>query len=79
LKPGGQFVFVGHLAPAENLAPTTRIEWIFLASLHDPYYGYPSLDGFKSQLNQTGFEVSDRPQIFNKGWVVLQARKKDVL
>jgi len=79
LKPGGQFVFVGHLAPAENLAPITRIEWIFLASLHDPYYGFPTIDGFKSQLNQAGFDVSNKHQIFNKGWVVLQARKKDVL
>jgi SAM-dependent methyltransferase len=79
LKPGGQFIFVGHLSPAENLAPTTRIEWIFLASLHDPNYGYPTLDGFKSQLKQTGFDVSDKHQIFNKGWIVFQARKKDVL
>jgi len=79
LKPGGQFIFVGHLSPAENLAPTTRIEWIFLASLHDPNYGYPALDGFKSQLKQTGFEVSDKHQIINNGWILLQARKKDVL
>jgi len=77
LKPGGQLIFVGHLSPAENLAPTTRIEWIFLASLHDPYYGYPTLDGFKSQLKQSGFDVSDKHQTFNNGWVVLQARKKD--
>jgi SAM-dependent methyltransferase len=79
LTPGGQFIFVGHLSPAENLAPTTRIEWIFLASLHDPNYGYPTLDGFKSQLKQTGFDVSDKYQIFNKGWIMFKARKKDVL
>jgi len=79
LKPGGRFVFVGHLSPAENLAPTTRIEWIFLASLHDPYYSFPTFDGFKSQLNQIGFDVSNKHQVFNKGWIVLQARKKDVL
>jgi SAM-dependent methyltransferase len=79
LKPGGQFIFVGHLSPAENLAPTTRIEWVFLASLHDPYYSFPTLNGFKSQLKQMGFDVSDKHQIFNKGWIVFQARKKDVL
>jgi len=77
LKPGGQFIFVGHLSPAENLAPTTRIEWIFLASLHDPNFGYPSIDGFKLQLNQTGFDVADEHQIINKGWIVLHARKRN--
>jgi len=79
LKPGGRFIFVGHLSPAENLAPTTRIEWIFLASLHDPYFSFPTLDGFKSQLTQAGFDVSNKHQIINNGWIMLQARKKEVL
>jgi SAM-dependent methyltransferase len=55
LKPVGQMIFVDHFSPAENLAPTTRLEWTFLDSLHDPNFSFPTLDEFKSQLAQAGF------------------------
>ncbi len=75
LKPGGRLIFVDHFSPAENLAPTARLEWTFLDSLHDPNFGFPTLDEFKSQLAQTGFNVSDEHQTLGKGLIVLQARK----
>ena len=77
LKPGGRFVFVGYLSPAENLAPTTRIEWIFLASLHDPNFSYPTVDEFKSRLTQTGFDIVNGHQTISRRWIVLQALKRD--
>ena len=78
LKPGGRLIFVDHFSPAENLAPPTRLEWTFLDSLHDPNFSFPTLDEFKSQLAQAGFDVSDEHQTLGKGLVVLQAWKKDV-
>jgi ubiquinone/menaquinone biosynthesis C-methylase UbiE len=75
LKPGGWLIFVDHFSPAKNLAPPTRLEWTFLDSLHDPNFGFPTLDEFKSLLDQTGFDVSDEHQTLGKGLVVLQARK----
>ena len=78
LKPDGQFIFVGHLAPADNLAPTTRLEWIFLDSLNNPDFSVPTLDEFRLQLTQAGFDVSDEHYTFGTGWTILQARKSEV-
>lgn len=78
LKPGGRWIFVDHFSPAENLAPPTRIEWTFLDSLHDPNFGFPTLNEFKSQLVQAGFDVSDEYQALGKGLIVLRARKRGV-
>lgn len=82
LKPGGRLIFVDHFSPAKNLAPITRIEWTFLDSLHDPNFGFPTLDEFKSLLAQTGFAVSDEHHALGKGLILLQAqkaRKRDVV
>jgi cyclopropane fatty-acyl-phospholipid synthase-like methyltransferase len=79
LKPGGRLIFVDHFSPAENLAPLTRLEWTFLDSLHDPNFSLPTIDEFKSQLAQAGFDVSDEHQVLGKGLIVLQAWKRDVL
>jgi len=75
LKPGGRLIFVDHFAPAENLAPPTRLEWTFLDSLHDPNFGFPTLDEVKSQFAQAGFGVSVEHQTLGKGLVLLQAWK----
>ena len=77
LKPGGRLIVVDHFSPAEYLAPTTRVEWTFLDSLHDPNFSIPTIDEFKSQLALTGFDVSDEHQTLGKGLIVLQARKRD--
>jgi ubiquinone/menaquinone biosynthesis C-methylase UbiE len=78
LKPGGRVVYIDHFSPAENLAPTTRIEWTFLDSLHDPNFNFPTLDEFKSRLTQTGFDVLNGYQTLGKGLIVIQACKKDI-
>ncbi len=78
LKPAGRLIFVDHFSPAENLAPPTRLEWTFLDSLRDPNFGFPTLDEFKSLLNQAGFDVSDEHQTLSKGLVMFQAWKGDI-
>jgi len=78
LKPAGRLIFVDHFSPAENLAPPTRLEWTFLDSLRDPDFSFPTLDEFKSQLVQEGFDVSDEYHTLGKGLFVLQAWKRDV-
>jgi len=77
LIPGGRLIFVNHFSLAENLAPTTRIEWSFLDSLHDPNFSFPTLAEFKSQLIKMGFEVSNEHPTLGRGLIVLQARKKE--
>ena len=76
LKPGGRLIFVDHFSPGDNLAPTTRIEWTFLDSLHDPNFGFPTIDEFISQLDQTGFDVMGEHQALGRGLVFLQARMR---
>jgi hypothetical protein len=57
------------------VAPSTRLEWTFLDSLHDPNFGFPTLAEVKSLLAQAGFAVSDEHQTVGKGLVLLQAWK----
>lgn len=78
LKQGGRLILVDHFSPAENLAPTTRLEWTFLDSLRDPNFSFPTLDVFKSELAQAGFDVSNEHQTLGKGLIVLQAWKRDM-
>lgn len=78
LNPGGRLIFVDHFSPAENLAPLSRIEWTFLDSLHDPDFCFPTLDEVRTQLIQTGFEVTEEFKTVGKGLIVLEARKKHV-
>ena len=76
LKPGGQLILVEHFSPAENDAPSTRVEWTFLDSLRDPNFSFPTLDQAKAQLAQAGFTVSSEHHTFGRGWIILQARKE---
>jgi SAM-dependent methyltransferase len=78
LKPAGRLILVDHFSPAVNLAPTTRLEWTFLDSLHDPCFGFPTLDEFESLLTETGFHLSHEPHRLARGLIVLQACKNDL-
>lgn len=75
LKPEGRLILVGHFSPAEDYAPPTRVEWIFLDSLRDPDFSIPTPDQVRTQLAQAGFDVSPQHHTVGKGWVILQARK----
>jgi len=77
LKPGGRLVFIDHFSPADNLAPTTRLEWTFLDSLHDPDICFPTVNEFKSLLERAGFEDSNDVQTLQKRLILLQAFTKE--
>ena len=73
LKPGGKLIFVDHLSPAQNLAPSTRLEWTFLDSLRDPDYSFPTHDELKLKLVEAGFVVLDEPLTNIRGLYVVRA------
>jgi ubiquinone/menaquinone biosynthesis C-methylase UbiE len=76
LKPGGRLIFVEHFSSAENSAPTTRLEWTFLDSLHNPDFCFlPTFAQVKAQLAEIGFEILPDQHLHSFGWTVLQARK----
>jgi SAM-dependent methyltransferase len=77
LKPGGRLIYVDHFSPEQNLAPVTRVEWTFLDSLHDPNYGFPTLDEAKTRLTMVGFICPDEYQVVGKGLILYQAQKSD--
>jgi 2-hydroxy-4-(methylsulfanyl)butanoate S-methyltransferase len=76
LQHGGRLIYVDHFSPAENLAPTTRIEWTFLDSLHDSNFGFPTLAEVKSRLTLVGFICTDEHQSVGKGLILQQAWKR---
>ncbi len=57
LNPGGRFVIVDQLAPAEGAAPRSRLHWAFAGSLADPESTLPTAAALREQLEQTGFRV----------------------
>lgn len=77
LKPGGRLIYIDHFAPAENLAPKLRVEWTFLDSLHDPDFAFPTVAEWKERLAENSFELLGEPQTLGRGWVVLEALKKE--
>lgn len=75
LNGGGRLILVEHIAPSEDQAPPTRVEWTFIDSLRDPEFNFPTFDQFEKQLTRVGFEMLPEHQTFGKGWGILQARK----
>jgi N,N-dimethyltransferase/O-methyltransferase len=55
LNPGGRFLIVDQLAPAEGTAPPSRLHWAFKGSLVDPNFTYPTVDEVQEQLGHAGF------------------------
>jgi SAM-dependent methyltransferase len=82
LVPGGRFLVVDQFAPAEGVAPPTRLHWAFAGSLNQPEYAFPTAAQVRAQLEQAGFELlPDRPlppgpiKRMTEGMVVIEARK----
>jgi predicted TPR repeat methyltransferase len=55
LKPGGLFVIVDQLAPADGVAPASRLHWALEGSLRDPSFQFPTAAMIRDQLRQAGF------------------------
>ena len=75
LQPGGRVVVVFHLSPAENLAPTQRLEWTFLDSLEDPAFSIPTSAQLRAQLAQASFHVLPGEPLTSTSRSVIQAWK----
>jgi SAM-dependent methyltransferase len=75
LNPGGRLVIVDLFSPAENVVPTSRLEWTFLDSLEDPNISIPTVAQVREQLAQAGFQPLPGETILPNNWTVIQARK----
>lgn len=75
LKPGGLAIFVELFSLSETQLPPARLEWTFLDSLHDPNFIFRTVEGFKAELMQTGFDVVNQHQL-RGGLIAIQARKR---
>ncbi len=62
LDPGGRFVVVDQLAPAEGIAPLSRLHWAFEGSLASPDFAFPTAAGLRDLLTGAGFkDISQNP------------------
>lgn len=82
LRPGGRFVIIDQLAPAEGIAPPSRRHWAFEGSLRNPDFAFPTAAQIRDQLRSAGFRrVSESPPPsaseastrFRDGMVVIEA------
>jgi SAM-dependent methyltransferase len=82
LNPGGRLIIVDQFAPAEGVAPQSRLHWAFQAALHEPDFSYLTAAAIESKLAQAGFQsvsASALPQAdssrWSGDWVVIEARR----
>jgi len=76
LNPGGRLVIVGYyFAPAEGVAPPSRLPWTFLDSLEDPDFTFPTVAEIQAQLTQAGFQPLSEYTL-SGDWIVIEARKQ---
>jgi SAM-dependent methyltransferase len=57
LNPGGRYVIIDQFAPAQGLAPTSRISWALQGSLRDPDFSYPTARETMSKLEKSGYHI----------------------
>ncbi len=55
LNPSGRYVIVDQFAPAEGMAPYSRISWALQGSLMDPDFSYPTAEEIVSRLEKSGY------------------------
>jgi len=57
LKPGGRLVIVDQFAPAEGVAPSSRLHWAFQNSMVNPDFHFPTAIEIQTLLTQSGFQI----------------------
>lgn len=57
LNPGGRLVIVDQLAPAEGVAPPSRVHWAFQNSMMTPEFRYPTAGEIQALLAQADFQL----------------------
>lgn len=74
LNPGGRLSIVDLFAPAEGMAPASRLNWRFLSSLEKPDSGFHTASQVKAQLTQAGFR-SLSEKTLSHDWTLIEACK----
>jgi cyclopropane fatty-acyl-phospholipid synthase-like methyltransferase len=83
LNPGGRFVLVDQFAPAEGVAPSSRVHWAFEGSMINPGFLYPTAAQIGDMLERAGFRLLFESPLcmaagacarFAEGWVLIEAR-----
>jgi len=60
LNAGGRFVIVDQLAPAEGVAPASRVHWALEGSLRTASFQFPTAEMIRDQLREASFrDLSD--------------------
>ena len=84
LNPGGRFVIVDQIAPAEGVAPPSRLHWAFEGSMMSPEFMFPTKAQILEQLKNAGFQLLSEKTLpsesvlctrFTSGLVVIEAQK----
>lgn len=75
LNPRGRLVIVDKLAPAQGVAPPSRLYWAFRDSLQDPEFAMPTVAQIQVQLTQAGLQLLPEYAL-SSDWIVIEARKR---
>ena len=82
LHPGGRLVIVDKFAPADGIAPQSRVNWAFADSLANPGSTYDTVADIEEVLAGAGYRLlgshplSQREAVrWSEGWMVIQAGK----
>ena len=57
LRRGGRFVIVDEFAPADEIAPPSRLHWAFEGSMIDPDFSFPTSATVRTFLETAGFQI----------------------
>jgi len=85
LNPESRFVVVDQLAPAEGVAPPSRVHWAFEGSLASPDFAFPTAARLRDLLTRAGFgDLSQDPlpspagscRRMTQGMVVIEAYRQ---
>jgi SAM-dependent methyltransferase len=85
LNPDGRFIIVDELAPAEGVAPPSRLHWALAGSLTSPSFEYPTAGQIRDLLETAGLRVLAQDSLVSatgqgrsasEGFVVIEARRR---
>lgn len=86
LRPAGRLFVVDQFAPAEGVAPASRVTWALDGSMRDPSFAFPTAGEVRATLERAGFSpVSARPLAgaasvpcrFARDYTILEAHAPD--
>jgi SAM-dependent methyltransferase len=82
LNQGGRLIIVDKFAPAEGVAPPSRVHWAFAGSLAGPDSAYPTVAETEEVLARAGYRLLGSHPLpqreavrWSEGWTVIQAGK----